>query len=425
MTLIKCSECGSDISDKANNCPKCGLPISSNKNIRKCSKCGDIISAKDKKCPHCFSVEGEYEKKPNKKKLLVILLIIAGILVTASIAVIILFVINSNSEDDKDKLTSYESLFIDQTINAMKAAETAYVSDSLNGTQKNMYTISELTGDYLNESSYDFDGCIIIEIDDKENINKRIYITDRTYMIINATDNDVFDRSEKILKTYTISGDDGWKSNYGYCNFGNDVNVEEKKEETKIDSKSEKNTKSSTQNKASSNISSKSDSSANNEIKKEENTANNSSTNNSSVSVSKQNALKSAKSYLSISSFSRKGLIKQLEYEKFPTEDAEYAADNCGADWKAQALKSAKSYLSVSSFSYKGLKKQLEYEGFTSSEATYGVDNCGANWNEEAAKSAKSYLSISSFSRGSLITQLEYEGFTHEQAVYGVEQNGL
>lgn len=92
---------------------------------------------------------------------------------------------------------------------------------------------------------------------------------------------------------------------------------------------------------------------------------------------------------------------------------------------KQNALKSAQSYLSFSAFSRKGLIEQLEYEGFTSEQASYGVNNCGANWNEQAVKAAKSYLSFSSFSHDGLVEQLEYEGFTHEQAEYGVTQNGL
>lgn len=88
------------------------------------------------------------------------------------------------------------------------------------------------------------------------------------------------------------------------------------------------------------------------------------------------------------------------------------------------ALAKAKSYLNYSAFSYKGLIEQLEYEKFSTADATYAVDNCGADWFEQAAKKAKSYLSFTSFSRDGLIEQLEYEGFTHEQAVYGVEQNG-
>ena len=81
-------------------------------------------------------------------------------------------------------------------------------------------------------------------------------------------------------------------------------------------------------------------------------------------------------------------------------------------------------YLEVSAFSYAGLIEQLEYEKFTTEQATYGADNCGADWNEQAAKSAASYLEIMSFSREELIGQLEYEGFTSEQAAYGASQNG-
>lgn len=88
------------------------------------------------------------------------------------------------------------------------------------------------------------------------------------------------------------------------------------------------------------------------------------------------------------------------------------------------ALRSASNYLSFMAFSYKGLIEQLEYEGYTTDEATYAANNCGADWFEQAAKSAKQYLSFMSFSRSGLIEQLEYEGFTYKQAVYGAEQNG-
>lgn len=137
------------------------------------------------------------------------------------------------------------------------------------------------------------------------------------------------------------------------------------------------------------------------------------------LTTSQRQALKSARGYLSHTSFSHDGLVRQLEYEQFPTEDAVYAADNCGADWYDQALKSAKGYLSHSSFSKSGLQRQLEYEQFTEEEAAYGVENCGADWYEQAVKSAKGYLDHSSFSLDSLIHQLEYEGFTPDEASYG------
>ena len=144
-----------------------------------------------------------------------------------------------------------------------------------------------------------------------------------------------------------------------------------------------------------------------------------------SITVSQKNALRSAKNYLDFTPFSYSGLIKQLEFEEYSTEDATYAADNCGADWTEQADKAAKRYLESMAFSYTGLIKQLEFEGYTTEQATHGADVCGADWNEQAAIKAKNYLELMPFSRDSLITQLEYEGFTHEQAVYGADASGL
>ena len=88
------------------------------------------------------------------------------------------------------------------------------------------------------------------------------------------------------------------------------------------------------------------------------------------------------------------------------------------------AVREAKLYLSISGFSYKGLIRQLEFEGYSTEEATYGAEHCGADWNEQAARSAKLYLDISAFSREGLIQQLEFEGFTREQAEYGVKAVG-
>lgn len=147
-------------------------------------------------------------------------------------------------------------------------------------------------------------------------------------------------------------------------------------------------------------------------------------TNISSLTTGQTNALQSAKSYLDYSAFSHDGLISQLEYEGYSTEDSTYAADNCGADWNDQALKSALSYLDYSGFSYSGLIKQLEYEEFTTEQATYAADNCGADWNAEAAETAQSYMDYSSFSRSELIDQLKYEGFTEAQAEYGAATVG-
>ena len=93
--------------------------------------------------------------------------------------------------------------------------------------------------------------------------------------------------------------------------------------------------------------------------------------------VSQQNALRSARNYLSFTSFSRTGLIEQLEYEDFTTEDAGWAVDRVTVDWNEQAAKSAKSYLEFTAFSHAGLVEQLIYGGFTPEQAEYGVSQTG------------------------------------------------
>ena len=54
----------------------------------------------------------------------------------------------------------------------------------------------------------------------------------------------------------------------------------------------------------------------------------------SSATTGEKNALKSAQRYLSFTAFSHDGLVSQLEYEQYSHEEAVYAADNCGVDWK-------------------------------------------------------------------------------------------
>lgn len=121
--------------------------------------------------------------------------------------------------------------------------------------------------------------------------------------------------------------------------------------------------------------------------------------------------------------------LKQLDTAAVPTTTAEEikassTEENKATTGEKNALKKAKSYLDYTAFSYSGLIHQLEFEGFTSDEAAYGVDNCGADWYEQAEKKAKSYLDYSAFSRDGLIHQLEFDGFTEDQAVHGAFANG-
>lgn len=141
--------------------------------------------------------------------------------------------------------------------------------------------------------------------------------------------------------------------------------------------------------------------------------------------VAQLNALGKAKNYLMTAPFSAKGLMKQLEFEGFNTEDSTFAIENVGADWNEQAVIASKNYLNTAPFSAKGLVKQLEFEGYTSEQAKHGVSNIEVDWNEQATRAAKNYLDTSSFSKKELIGQLEFEGYSKEQAKFGVEQTGL
>ena len=66
-----------------------------------------------------------------------------------------------------------------------------------------------------------------------------------------------------------------------------------------------------------------------------------------------------------------------MEYEGYSTKDATYAVDAVSPNWNKQAAKAAKDYLDSSSFSRSGLIEQLEYEGYTEQQAVYGVNQAG------------------------------------------------
>lgn len=51
MAIIKCPECGHQVSDRAPLCPSCGVEIAGN--IKKCAKCGEVFFRDEHFCPNC------------------------------------------------------------------------------------------------------------------------------------------------------------------------------------------------------------------------------------------------------------------------------------------------------------------------------------------------------------------------------------
>lgn len=97
-----------------------------------------------------------------------------------------------------------------------------------------------------------------------------------------------------------------------------------------------------------------------------------------------RNAVRSARNYLSLTGFSRDGLIDQLssEYgEGYTKEDATVAVDSLDADWNASAVKSARAYLEMTGFSCNGLIEQLSSRSgdkYTEAQAKFGAEQAGA-----------------------------------------------
>lgn len=97
---------------------------------------------------------------------------------------------------------------------------------------------------------------------------------------------------------------------------------------------------------------------------------------------------------------------------------------------QSNAVRSASQYLSMSGFSRKGLIDQLSSsygDGYDKADATIAVDSLDVDWNEQAARSAAQYLEMSGFSCNGLIDQLSSSAgdkYTKDQATYGAQQAG-
>ena len=92
MALIKCAECGKQISDKADSCIHCGCPVEKKDKII-CNECGNELDKNDSVCKKCgcplITQEISQNKKDdvksigenkNQKILLIIVCIIGGII---------------------------------------------------------------------------------------------------------------------------------------------------------------------------------------------------------------------------------------------------------------------------------------------------------------------------------------------------------
>jgi hypothetical protein len=93
--------------------------------------------------------------------------------------------------------------------------------------------------------------------------------------------------------------------------------------------------------------------------------------------TSQEQARISAESYLDMGGFSKKGLVEQLEFEGFSTDDARYAVSAVDVSWEGQAVISAQGYMDMGGFSEESLVEQLAFEGFTEKQARHAASVVG------------------------------------------------
>ena len=141
MAIIKCPECGHQISDKAETCPVCGVRISGN--IIKCPHCGNVYLKGQALCPVCHqsptstssnvattntekatteadktaTTSGTEKKKSNKNKIIAIIIAVVVILAGG------LWYANSMNSLHGDEQTAY--------LNAMQSSDPAVLQDYL------------------------------------------------------------------------------------------------------------------------------------------------------------------------------------------------------------------------------------------------------------------------------------------------------
>lgn len=69
MAMIKCPECGKEVSDKASACPNCGCPIAPAQQVqtepqkiryKMCKQCGTNMPETDNVCQKCGCIQSQY-----------------------------------------------------------------------------------------------------------------------------------------------------------------------------------------------------------------------------------------------------------------------------------------------------------------------------------------------------------------------------
>jgi RNA polymerase subunit RPABC4/transcription elongation factor Spt4 len=135
MSLIKCTECGSMISDKASACPGCGAPNASIP-ARRCGVCQNTVNPGDKFCPNCGNnLEPEYEETeaPAKTRKL-------SFYIVATCLILIIVIISAVAIKKIDRPVDAATASRDSSISASAEAEVLKVRTAQEKKNAQLYT---------------------------------------------------------------------------------------------------------------------------------------------------------------------------------------------------------------------------------------------------------------------------------------------
>lgn len=150
MALIKCPECGSEISDKATECPNCGYILEKKPIAKVCEECGAELENGAKICPQCGCPvpESEEEKQQKKrKKILVTVAAFVGIILVVAI-IISVGIISKQKQEEKAAAAEKEAMI--QASNDYSANLTLASISMLSGA-----TTAEEAGALIHDVWYD------------------------------------------------------------------------------------------------------------------------------------------------------------------------------------------------------------------------------------------------------------------------------
>jgi len=140
--LIKCPECGHQVSDRAKTCPSCGIAIAGQ--VTRCPACGEFMFKHQSNCPHCHSQHqqdadeqeedaGREESETPRKKSrrgLWSALVVAFLLALAAVLALIFFYQKTQDENEQrafeNAVTSKEAAVLQNFLDMYTDASPAH-----------------------------------------------------------------------------------------------------------------------------------------------------------------------------------------------------------------------------------------------------------------------------------------------------------